>query len=74
MDSREEEELVQQSFPAREKWLPSLSIPAFLSPSGGTVKGYGAEAITPVTAFRDLIWKILAPLLGMWDTLAKPSY
>lgn len=65
MDSREEEALAQQSFPEREKWLPSPTIPAFLSPSGGTVRGYGAEAITPVTAFRDLIWKLFAPLLGM---------
>lgn len=35
---------------------------AFLSPSGGTAKGYETETITPKIAFRHLIWKFLVPL------------
>ena len=37
---------------------------AFLSSSGRTVKGYGAEAITPKMGFRCYIWRLLVLVLA----------
>lgn len=47
----------------REVVTPATFL-AFLSSSGRTVKGYGAEAITPKMSFRHFIWRLLVLVLA----------